>query len=206
MTDSNQDTDGSPGRPSKVTRVIETYDLEGLGEELETAWTAPERDRQSLRDLADLVNRRIVESVLEQRGNRPLAGEIETVYAALQEEADSATIRDVTTRLENLGVSTTDLESDLVSYQAVRTYLQSVRGAEYERKESDPIGATRDRIQSLQGRLRVVTEGQIEELAARDAITLGDSRVLVGVQVYCEDCGRQFDVEELLGRGGCDCE
>lgn len=206
MTDSNQDTDGSPGRPSKVSRVIETYDLKGLGEELETAWTAPEPDRKSLRDLADLVNRRIVESVLEQRGNRPLAGEIETVYAALEEEADSATIRDVTTRLENLGVSTTDLESDLVSYQAVRTYLQSVRGAEYERKESDPIGATRDRIQSLQGRLRVVTEGQIEELAARDAITLGDSRVLVGVQVYCEDCGRQFDVEDLLGRGGCDCE
>jgi hypothetical protein len=206
MSDSNQDTDGSPGRPSKVPRVIETYDLEGLGDELETAWTAPESDRQSLRDLADLVNRRIVESVLEQRGNRPLAGEIETVYAGLQEEADSATIRDVTTRLENLGVSTTDLESDLVSYQAVRTYLQSVRGAEYERKESDPIGATRDRIQSLQGRLQVVAEGQIEELAARDAITLGDSRVLVGVQVYCEDCGRQFDVEELLERGGCDCE
>lgn len=206
MPNTNHDTDGSPGRPSKVARIIESYGLAGLGDELEAAWTAPESDRQSLRDLADLVNRRIVESVLEQHGDRPLTGEIESVYAALQGDADSATVRDVTTRLENLGVSTTDLESDLVSYQAVRTYLQSVRGAEYERESSDPITASRGRIQSLRGRLRAVTEGQLEELATRDALSLGESRVLVQVQVYCEECGRQFDVEELLERGGCDCE
>ena len=206
MTEPTGDRSRSPGRPSKVARVIDTYDLDGLGDELEAAWTAPDGERQSLRDLADLVNRRIVESVLERDGERPLAGEIETVYSALRGTADSATTRDVTTRLENLDVSKDDLEADLVSYQAVRTYLQSVRGAEYESESSDPITATRDRIQSLRGRLRAVTDGQLDELAARDEITLGDSRVLVGVQVYCEDCGRQFDVEELLERGGCDCE
>lgn len=206
MTESTEDTNSGPGRPSKVARIIDEYDLEGLGAELEAAWTAPKSERQSLRDLADRVNRKIVESVLAQSGDRPLAGEIDTVYAALTEEADSATIRDVTNRLENLDVSIDELAADLVSYQAIRTYLRSVRGAEYETESTDPVSATRDRIQSLRGRLRAVTDGQLEELAARDEISLGDNRVLVQVQVYCEDCGRQFDVEELLDRGGCDCQ
>lgn len=195
----------SRGRPSKVARVIETYGLDGLGAELEAAWTAPESERQSLRELADLVNRRIVESVLERTGNPPLPGEISTVYRALAGEADSATERDVSNRLEKREVNETELASDLVSYQAVRTFLTSVRGAEYEAAATDPVEATRDRIQGLRGRLRAVTAGQLEELSAKTDVTLGDPRVLVQVQVYCAECGRQFDVEQLLERGGCDC-
>lgn len=38
------------GRRSKVARLIEEYDLSGLGEELEQRWTA-EEDWQSLREL-----------------------------------------------------------------------------------------------------------------------------------------------------------
>ncbi|MDZ7849528.1 MAG: hypothetical protein U5K70_01495 [Halodesulfurarchaeum sp.] len=195
-----------PGRPSKVARVIETYDLDGLGAELEAAWTAPESERQSLRELAELVNRRVVRSVLERAGDRPLPGEITTVVEALAGETDRATERDVANRLENLGLEKPELVGDMVSYQAVRTYLQSVRGAEYEPPPNDPTESARDRIQGLQGRLRAVTKGQLDGLAERDEISLGASRVLVQVQVYCEDCGRQFDVDELLERGGCDCE
>lgn len=198
--------DSRRGRPSKVARVIEAYGLDGLGAELEAAWTAPENERKSLRELAELVNRRIVRSVLERAGDRPLPGEIATVIDALAGETDRATERDVANRLEKLDVDEADLGADMVSYQAVRTYLTSVREAEYEPASKEPTGAARDRIQGLQGRLRAVTEGQLEALANRDEISLGPSRVLVQVQVYCEECGRQFDVNELLERGGCDCE
>lgn len=200
------DEDSRPGRPSKVARAIDEYDLDDLGAELEAAWTAPESERQSLRDLADLVNRRIVRSVLERTGDRPLPGEIETVTRALSGDADGATERDVSSRLDALGIDASELARDLVSYQAVRTYLQRVRGATYETPERDPTKARLDRIRGLSGRLHAVTEGQLEELADRGEISLGESRVLVQVQVYCEDCGRQFDVAELLERGGCDCE
>jgi len=206
MTEPAEETEPSRGRPSKVARVIEEYDLDGLGAELEAAWTAPNDERQSLRDLADLVNRRIVKSVLEEGGERPLPGEIDTVRQAIAGETDGATTRDVTTRLENRGIAIEDLEGEFVSYQAVRTYLKSIRDVEYEADTADPIDATRNRIQGLRGRLRAVTEGQLDELATSGTIDLGDSRVLVNLQVYCEDCGRQFSVGELLERGGCDCE
>ena len=199
-------SDASRGRPSKVARVIEEYDLEGLGDELEAAWTAPQDERRSLRDLAQEVNSRIVAAVLQRGGERPLPGEIETVRMAVAGDADGATTRDVATRLEDLGVDLASLEADFVSYQAVRTYLTSVRDAEYERDDGEPIQAATDRIQRLEGRLRAVTADQMETLSQRGAIEVGDTRVLVSTQVYCEDCGRQFDVEELLERGGCDCE
>lgn len=200
------DDDAGRGRPSKVARAIDRYGLDGLGAELEAAWTAPEPDRSSLRDLADLVNRRIVESALARAGDRPLQGEVETVTRALAGEAAGATERDVSTRLESLDIDASDLAGDLVSYQAVRTYLTGVRGAEYEAPERVPTAASRDRIRGLQGRLRAVAAGELAALADRGEIALGDSRVLVQVQVYCEDCGRQFDVDELLERGGCDCD
>ncbi|MDR5656515.1 hypothetical protein RH831_04895 [Halodesulfurarchaeum sp. HSR-GB] len=196
----------SRGRSSKVARVIEEYELSGLGAELEAAWTAPESERRSLRELADHVNRRIVEAALTRGGDRPLDGEIQTVSEALAGETDSATERDVRTRLEELGVNVDQLDKDLVSYQAVRTYLQKVRGAEYKPDEADPVRSARDRIQGLRGRLRAVASSQLDSLAESNEITMDDSRVLVQVQVYCEDCGRQFDIEELLDRGGCNCD
>ncbi|APE96225.1 rod-determining factor RdfA [Halodesulfurarchaeum formicicum] len=196
----------SRGRSSKVARVIEEYQLSGLGAELEAAWTAPESERRSLRELADHVNRQIVEAALTRGGERPLEGEIQTVSAALAGDTDSATERDVRTRLEERGVNVDQLEDDLVSYQAVRTYLQNVRGAEYEPAVADPVQRTRDRIQGLRGRLRAVASSQLDSLAESGEITMDDSRVLVQVQVYCEDCGRQFDIEELLDRGGCNCD
>lgn len=195
-----------PGRPSKVARVIAAYDLDGLGAELEAAWTAPESERKSLRELAALLNRRVVESALASGGERPLRGEVETVTEALTGEADSATERDVRGRLERQGIDPEALQQDLVSHQAVKTYLTSVRGAEYESPSRDPRAATLERIQGLRGRLQTVTTDQLDALAEQEEISLGESRVLVQVQVYCEDCGRQFDVEDLLDRGGCVCE
>lgn len=199
-------SDGSRGRPSKVARVIDEYDLDGLGAELEAAWTAPEGERQSLRDLAREVNRRIVGSVLAAGGETPLPGEIETVTDAVAGEEAGATTRDVRTRLEAVGTGLDDLAADFVSYQAVRTYLQSERGVEYEAAGTDPVEAARDRIQGLQGRLRAVTEGQLGDLSGREGFDVGEPRVIANVQVYCEECGRQFEIGDLLDRGGCDCE
>ncbi|MFB6109701.1 MAG: rod-determining factor RdfA [Halodesulfurarchaeum sp.] len=202
----SEDGGSGPGRPSKVARLIEEYGLEGLGAELERAWTAPVNERKSLRELAALVNRRVVEAALADTGDRPLQGEIETVTEALTGGTGGATERDVRGRLDQRGVDPESLQRDLVSHQAVKTYLTSVRGVEYESPNREPIRATRERIQGLRGRLQTVTADQLTGLAERGAITLGESRVLVQVQVYCEDCGRQFDVEDLLDRGGCDCE
>lgn len=198
---------GGGGRKRKVARVLESYDLEELGPELEEAWTGDAGERASLRDLAERVNRRIIEAALLEAGEDPLPGEVDAVYEALGSgDAGAGVEQDVRGRLSRAGVDAERLESDLVSYQAIRTYLTEDRGAEYEQPESDPLETARERIQRLRGRLRAVTDQRVSDLGERGRLELGETQTLVQVQIFCTDCGRQFDIDELLDRGGCDCD
>jgi hypothetical protein len=200
---------GSPGPQNKVQRVIAEYDLEGLGAELERRWTAPsEADRSSLRELATEVNRRILRAALESGGENPLEGAVDNLYRLLTEEAVSPADRTrAERRLERSDVDVDALRSDFVSYQAVRTYLTEVRGAEYERETPDDLpGRTAERIEQLRSRLVTVAQSKLGRLAEGEDLRLGEFRVTADVQVYCEDCGEQYDVATLLEEGGCACE
>jgi len=105
-------------------------------------------------------------------------------------------------RLEREGVD--ELESSFVTYQAVRSYLTTERGAEYS--PTAPLVADRRRtVQEPQGRLQSVTESKLDSLAGEE-VTLGQFRTMVTVRVACEDCGARYEIGELLNRGGCDCE
>ena len=46
-------SNGTRKRGTKVARLIEKYELSGMGAELEAAWTGESGERTSLRDLAD---------------------------------------------------------------------------------------------------------------------------------------------------------
>lgn len=200
------DGGGSSGRQGKVARLLETYDLEGVGDELAEAWVGEAGERKSLRELAEYLNKRLIEQMLEQAGAEPYPGEVDTIYAAVTDDETSRGLeQEVRGRLERTGVDFESLSGDLVSYQAVRTYLNSDRGIEYAREERDPIDTTRTQIQRLIGRLRAVSEQRIDDLESSGELTLGSYNLLVNVQLYCEDCGRQYSVEEVLENGGCDC-
>ena len=51
-----------------------------------------------------------------------------------------------------------------------------------------------------------VTNGKLNQLQARDDLSLGSSRTVVNIKIVCENCHAQYDVFELLNRGGCDCK
>lgn len=208
MTDESTCSTGSggTGRTGKVARVLETYDLEAVGDELAESWVGETGERRSLRELAEYLNKRIIERVLQESGEEPFPGEVDTVYAAAKESDTSRGLeQEVRGRLDRAGVDFEELERDLVSYQAVRTYLKSDRGVEYTREERDPIDSARTQIQRLVGRLRAVSEQRLDDLDENGTLTLGSHNILVNVQVYCEDCGRQYSVEEILENGGCEC-
>jgi hypothetical protein len=192
-------------RQRKVDRLIEEYDLEGFGAELERLWTA-ETDRRSLRELAGQFNRRLLEVTLEEANVQILDGELENIYRLLTDEdvsgADRTRIR---RQLERDGVDVDALTDDFVTYQSIRTYLKEDRGAEYAPSQVDPIEREVTNVQQLRGRVVSVTEGKLEQLRGGDELELGEFRMLVDVRVVCEDCNTQFDVLELLERGGCDC-
>jgi hypothetical protein len=206
MTQSDDASDAGRGRRSKVARLIDEYELEGIGAELEARWTADE-DRSSLRELAAQFNRELLRHALEAADVQHLDGELENTYRLLtDDEVSSAESTRIQRRLERDGVDVDALQRDFVTYQAVRTYLKEYRGAEYTPSETDPLEREATNIQKLRGRMVSVTEGKLEQLRNGGHLTLGEFRTLAEIQVICEDCNTQFDVLELFERGGCECE
>ncbi|MFB6250413.1 MAG: rod-determining factor RdfA [Halobellus sp.] len=199
-------TDNRPS--SKVARLIEEYDLRGLGDELEVRWTGDGVERTSLRDLADYFNKQLLEQALIDAGMSALESDVDSTYRNLTEDDVSTGVRtDTRNRLEQNGIDVDDLESDFVSYQAIRSFLTEYRDAEY-RKLSDQEKVDKDlqSIQRLMTRTLSVTEERIEKLRQTERIDAGAFEVLLDLQVLCQECGEQYSVAEFLDERGCQCQ
>lgn len=192
-------------RRYKVGRVLAERNLEGFAARLETRWT---EEGESLRDLADRLNRRVLEAAMVEAGLDPLAGEVENAYRLLTEEDVSPGMRVQQRReLEEAGVDVEAIERDFVTHQAVHTYLIEALGAEKrDATASEQVERDRDALRRLRGRVESVTASTVERLEDTDRLTMGAFDVFVDVSVYCRDCGTQRSVDDLLDRGGCDCE
>jgi len=194
-----------PDIRSKVASLIEVHDLKGLGAEMEARWTADE-DRMSLRALAAYFNQEVLQTRLDAAGIDMLDGELENIYRLLTDDDVSAAERTrVRRRLHRDGLDVEAVKDDFVTYQAIRTYLTEYRDAEYVREDRDPIEREVENVERLRGRVDTVTSGKLEQLRQRGDLSLGSFRTVVDVKVVCEDCHSQYDVLDLLDRGGCDC-
>lgn len=205
---SSNDTDGGTPR-TKVGRLLDSYDLGAeYGGELEAAWTDEGSERKSLRDLATEFNRHLVAAAMSQADMSTLDGEVDNIFRLLTDDDVTAGARtEVRSHLDRSGVDVDQIERDFVTYQAIRSYLQNERGAEYEEtSDADRLERTSDSIERLRSRLSSVCETNLEQLRETDRITLDEFRLFVSVEVLCEGCGSQYTVAELLERGGCDCE
>lgn len=193
---------------SKVARLIERYDLDGLGDELERRWTGDGIERQSLRDCAALFNERLLEAALLQAGTTALETDVETAYERLTDDDITTGVRtDTRRRLERSGVDVDRLERDFVTYQAIRSYLTEYRDAEYEGlTDEEKIEKDLRSIQRLLTRTRSVTEDRIESLHETGRIDAESFEVLLDLQVLCQQCGRQYAIAEFLDGDGCDCQ
>lgn len=206
----NSGADRSTGRRVKVARLVDEYDLDGLGDRLVEQWTAPADERESLRSLAESFNRRLLRAALESAGVRPLESELDTYHAVLTDgDAGTGERVDVERELERAGVDVDALKSDFVTHQAVHTYLTDHRGVslpEESVSSDERVERGRTTIDKLDGRLSTVATSVLEGLRDAGHLTLGDFRVFTRVEVYCEDCDTQVGVGELFGAGGCDCD
>lgn len=202
---------GEPGADDgptyKVEKVIERYDLEGMGEQLERHWLGTDDESRSLRNLADDFNVAVLRAALRAVGEQPLDGEVATMYRTLVgDDTSSGDRTQVRRTLDRAGVDVDRLEGDFVTHQAVHTYLTKGRGARKETEAADPRESARGTVQRLKSRLSAVTETTLSQLRNRDVVTLGEFDVLVTVDVACADCGAHRQVTELLDDGGCDCD
>jgi len=193
----------------KVTRLIEEYGLTGIGEELEERWTR-ERDRSSLRSLAEYFNRELLRKTVENSNSEPLDGEIDNIYRLLTDEDVTSGVRQqARARLKQRNVDVDKIEGDFVTYQSIRTYLREHREAtppDNSRSPEDHRETKQTTIQQLTSRLTTVTEEALTELRNAGNLTLGQFDVVVTVQVHCLDCDSRVSVLELLKQEGCQCE
>lgn len=200
--------DTTDDRPSsKVARLIEEYELDGLGAEMEARWTGQGEDRMSLRDLAEFFNKRLLERALVNAGMSALESDVETTYENLTGEEISTGVRtDTRNRLERNGIDVDSLESDFVTYQAIRSYLKEWRGAEYEGlSDEEKVEKDLESIQRLLTRTLSVTDQRIEKLRDTDRIDIEEFEVFLDAQVLCQRCGSQYAVADFFEQGGCDC-
>lgn len=192
---------------SKVGRLIADHGLQGVGAELESRWIGNGYERESLRSLADLFNRRLLATKLRSAGEQPVQGEVKNLYRLLTDDDVGAGARvDAETKLEDLGLDPNTVRREFVSHQAIHTYLTEFRDvSKPDSGETDRVESTRETIQRLRNRLVAVTENSLESLIAADHLYLGDYEILVDVQVFCEDCGTSRPLTDVMDRGGCDC-
>jgi len=192
------------GPRSKVARLIESYDLAPIGDDLETAWLGEGQERKSLRDLADQFNRALVLAAIRDAGMDVVDGEARNYYRLLTDDDVTAGTRvEARNRLSGAGVDVDSLEEQFVSYQSIRHYLTEVRGASYEWTGSDDERTVLERLQS---RVERVVGDTVDRLSGSERLSIGEYRVFVSVDVLCQDCGGQYSVGELIQRGHCDCE
>jgi len=194
---------------TKVRRVIDHYELSGLGDELAARWVGDGYDRESLRALADRFNRRVLAAGMEAAGLTPLDGEVDNTYRLLTDDDVSAGMRtQVERRLERDGLDIERLRTDFVSHQAIHTYLTDDREIDPpgdDESTADRRARDRETIQRLESRLEAVTENTVGRLASTGHLDIGDFSVLVDLQVVCADCGDTYEIGELFEQGGCNC-
>jgi len=194
-------------RDYKVGRLIEKYSLDAVEDELVAEWTRDDDERASLRDLADEFNRRLLRSALRDSDSNPHERDVAKVYRVLTDDNVSSGVRLQSRReLEQVGVDVDALETDFVTYQAIYSFLREYCGARYDGvSDEEQLESDLERINRLISRTRAVAESDLERLDSTGRITVGDHKVFVDVQVYCQDCDSQYPLSELLTEGGCDC-
>jgi hypothetical protein len=208
---SDDQAEGASERGGKVGRVIGKYGLDGTGAELETRWTGEGDERRSLRALADLFNRRVLEAALEGAGVRSLEGDAATRYRLLTDDEVSAGMYQQARReLERAGVDVEELESDFVSHQSIYTYLTDHRGVSHpsnaEPEPEERIEREVDKVNALASRTRAVTTDSIDRLTSAGLLDGDESSVFVDVRVTCEACGSVSSATSFLESGGCSCD
>lgn len=208
MSTDPDDENSGENVDSKVARLLAVYGLgEEYGDRLEELWTADGDRRESLRTLADRFNKRLLESAMTDAGMTTVDGEVANLYRLLtSDEVSSGDRTEARRRLEQNGIDVDELLDDFVTYQAIRTYLKEVQKATYDHTTETTRDGVQQRIDRVVGRTASVAEGQLEQLRQKGELTLDSFRLLVDVQVYCEGCNTQYEISELLERGGCDCE
>lgn len=182
----------------KLIRVMDKYDLEGLGDELVEQWTTTGPHRKSCRELADFFNTRVLDAALREEGIVWDKSLVEDCAVIIADKDRSLTGFDI----QNRGVDTDDVEDDMLTYQTVHNYLTNIRGIDLNK---DPSGI-RDRIdnlQQMQSKMETVASNTASRSINRDQIDGPVPSIEITAEYICKACGGRTKVTQYLQNRGC---
>ncbi|MFC6764195.1 rod-determining factor RdfA [Natrinema soli] len=144
----------------KVERNIEKYGLDGLNKELHRRY----QEGASLRDLATVINKRVLETAL-QDANATVVGDVESIYEALRGNEVSVGRRAaVSSQLKQQGVPMDEVEDDFMSHQTVRDHLQTCLDRDTARRSRVTRSDAKDTIEWARSRCTAVIERTLTRL------------------------------------------
>lgn len=185
----------------KVGRDADRYDVVDLDRTLQRRHAAGD----GLRELASLVNRRILEDAV-MGADADIVGDVDALYETMTGDDVSAGRRaEVRAQLSNAGVDVLGVEDDFVSHQTIKSHLNDCVGIDTGR--SRPLDRERatGTVEWARSRSEAVIERTVERLQEADELDTGPLDVTHTVRLTCEDCGRTYRQDELLARGSCEC-
>lgn len=199
----DQQAEQSRSRTTKIDRIIDKYDLDGIRDELRVRWTS-EENRDSLRDLEAYFNQRVLSAAVETVGTIPLDGEIENLYRLLTEDdVQESNKTHARRRLEREGVDVDGVCSDFVSHQTVYRYLTNHLEVESPEEEGAADENYVERVRALQNRTKVVTKDVVKRLQDDSDVDESDLDVLVDVKIRCPECGQYHRIEHFTEETEC---
>lgn len=196
----------------KVGRVATRRGLAGLDEALVRHRRA---ESASLRELANLVNRRVLSAALTMADIDNLddlfgaiSGDqaVEAVYDALTADTEPERTARVRTRLEQRGVDVGAVEDDWVSHPTVGRHLRDCLDVDTARSATITLDDAVDTIEWARTRAAGVIARTFQRLATAGLVRTGELDAAVTVQLTCSTCGHTYRPRELLERGGCACQ
>lgn len=188
-------------RCCKVERVSEAYGLAGIDTELR-------RRREkgaTLHELADYVNERLTAVTLDAAGVE-LEAEPATVRAAVDgDESVPPDRRDPIREAVAGKLDLQRLQTDFISHETVRMHLKDHLGVSTSSGGFDSTEELRETLLALQAQYLDSIESALGRAADRGFVT-GDTFTVYRTRVECDGCSRTYRLEDLLDKGGCDCD
>ncbi|ERG95634.1 rod-determining factor RdfA [Haloquadratum walsbyi] len=197
------------GKGPKIERVANRYNLSNLGDEVVDRWLGENGyEQESLRDLADRVNRRIIDAAVNNSTNL-LDGEAANIYRLLTADDDDVTSGMRTEARQSLrhdGVNVEQLESDLITYQSVYNYCKDHRGvSQSSSKQHSSPESSLSYTRKLAGRLQAIMEQNLTRWIKNEILSGGSYEVDIEIWITCQRCGERRSPERLIDVGGCQC-
>ena len=199
----------------KVARAASRADLEGVDEWIEASWRGVGTEKQSLREITDEFNTRVLKGILKQRDTQFMpsqAGFLREVIESDEKASDIDISRvereEILAELEADGLGADETSNLLISYQTLHTHLKehlSVSTPTQTKSREETVESQRDTIWRLNSRTEAIAKSFIDKDVDTEDVDTDRFDITATATIRCDQCGYNKRVTQFLADGGCDC-